>query len=168
MSYGDIKTSVPATDYIFYMILLPPDGPAPYPHSPSYLQHVQGPSPHPPASSPNAVIAPEDDVQRLFNVCKVGQGNAELLQEVLVYAKPQELKNDITKVPSYFRLPICCRRPTDGRRNCWIERGHPMSSLGLKFHGRRPRRRSRGEQRGQRRRPLKNTCSPPSWLLTSS
>ena len=44
------------------------------------------------------VISPEDDVQRLFNVCKVGRGNAELLNEVLVYAKPQELRDDITKV----------------------------------------------------------------------
>lgn len=79
------------------MILLPPDGLPALPHTPSYLPP---PGPPPASTSQNPIISPEDDIQRLFNVCKVGRGNAELLQEVLVYAKPQELRNDITKVAS--------------------------------------------------------------------
>ncbi|KAI1790762.1 EF-hand [Ganoderma leucocontextum] len=80
------------------MILLPPDGPPPAPQSAPYYPPPPGPPPpQSQAPTPGAVISPEDDVQRLFNACKVGRGNAELLQEVLVYAKPQELKNDITK-----------------------------------------------------------------------
>ncbi|KAJ8488287.1 hypothetical protein ONZ51_g3649 [Trametes cubensis] len=81
------------------MILLPPDGPSPIPQSPPILQPQAPPQPAVSASR-TPIISPEDDVQRLFNVCKVGRNNAEVLQEVLVYAKPQELKNDITKVPS--------------------------------------------------------------------
>ncbi len=79
------------------MILLPPDGLPALPHTPSYLPP---PGPPPASTSQNPIISPEDDIQRLFNVCKVGRGNAELLQEVLVYAKPQELRNDIPKVAS--------------------------------------------------------------------
>ncbi|KAI9067071.1 EF-hand [Trametes sanguinea] len=86
------------------MILLPPDGPPPQPytppqpHSPPFPQPQHAPAAQPAAStSRTPIISPEDDIQRLFNVCKVGRNNAELLQEVLVYAKPQELRNDITK-----------------------------------------------------------------------
>ncbi|OSD02798.1 EF-hand [Trametes coccinea BRFM310] len=86
------------------MILLPPDGPPPQPYTPPQPHSPPFPLPqHAPAAQPAAstsrtpVISPEDDIQRLFNVCKVGRNNAELLQEVLVYAKPQELRNDITK-----------------------------------------------------------------------
>lgn len=83
------------------MILLPPDGLPALPHSPSYTpSYPPPPGPPPATTSQNPIISPEDDIQRLFNVCKVGRGNAELLQEVLVYAKPQELRNDITKVAS--------------------------------------------------------------------
>ncbi|KAI8998890.1 hypothetical protein BD414DRAFT_476348 [Trametes punicea] len=71
-------------------------GPPPQPHSPSFPQPQ--PTAQPAAStSRTPIISPEDDIQRLFNVCKVGRNNAEVLQEVLVYAKPQELRNDITK-----------------------------------------------------------------------
>ena len=88
------------------MILLPPDGPSPHPHAPAFLTpHPGPPLPTPPAAQ-NAVISPEDDIQRLFNVCKVGRGNAELLNEVLVYAKPQDLRNEITKVTSLSRPSI--------------------------------------------------------------
>ncbi|KAI0713264.1 hypothetical protein C8Q76DRAFT_621024 [Earliella scabrosa] len=79
------------------MILLPPDGPLPHAQSPPFPQPHSGPSAPQRSLSQGAIISPEDDIQRLFNVCKVGRGNAELLNEVLVYAKPQELKNDITK-----------------------------------------------------------------------
>ncbi|KAI0807290.1 hypothetical protein C8Q74DRAFT_1362812 [Fomes fomentarius] len=78
------------------MILLPPDGPLAQ-QPPHFVQSHPGPSAPPPTSFQPAVISPEDDVQRLFNVCKVGQGNAELLNEVLVYANPQELRDDVTK-----------------------------------------------------------------------
>ncbi|KAI0721501.1 hypothetical protein C8T65DRAFT_199240 [Cerioporus squamosus] len=79
------------------MILLPPDGSQLHLQSSPYTQSFPGPTPQPSGPIQSAVISPEDDVQRLFNACKVGRGNAELLHEVLVYAKPQELKNDVTK-----------------------------------------------------------------------
>ena len=109
------------------MILLPPDGPSPHPHSPSFLPPNAAPPRSPLPASQNAVISPEDDVQRLFNVCRVGRGNAELLNEVLVYAKPQELRNDITKVlrfPAPFYSPRA--RPT-GRYNT----GAPRARAGV-------------------------------------
>ena len=53
------------------MILLPPDGPSPHPHAPAFLTPRPGPPLPAPPSAQNAVISPEDDVQRLFNVCKV-------------------------------------------------------------------------------------------------
>ena len=50
-------------------------------------------------SSRNRVIPPEEDVRRLFQECKVGKGNANLLSEALKFAKPEELKSkDIIKV----------------------------------------------------------------------
>ncbi|RDX42687.1 EF-hand [Lentinus brumalis] len=79
------------------MILLPPDGPQLHLQSPQYNQPFPARTPQSSAPIQSAVISPEDDVQRLFNACKVGRGNAELLQEVLVYAKPHELKSDVTK-----------------------------------------------------------------------
>lgn len=94
------------------MILLPPDGPLSQSQPTHFIQSLAGPSAPPPTSYPPAVISPEDDVQRLFNICKVGQGNAELLNEVLVYANPQELKDDVTKVASQsVHMVIHIRRP---------------------------------------------------------
>ncbi|KAI0351610.1 hypothetical protein OH77DRAFT_1429431 [Trametes cingulata] len=49
-------------------------------------------------SSRNRVIPPEEDIRRLFQECKVGRGNANLLSESLTYAKPEDLKSkDIIK-----------------------------------------------------------------------
>ena len=104
-----------SSDHLLYMILLPPDGPLPHAQSPPFPQPHSGPSAPQRSLSQGAIISPEDDIQRLFNVCKVGRGNAELLNEVLVYAKPQELKNDITKVAwsSIYLLFRSRGRPTD-------------------------------------------------------
>lgn len=45
------------------------------------------------------IIPPEEDMRRLFQECKIGQGNASLLSEALAYAKPEDLvKKDIIKV----------------------------------------------------------------------
>ena len=92
------------------MILLPPDGPQLQLQSPPYSQPYPAPAPHlsAPTQTAQAVISPEDDVQRLFNACKVGRGNAELLHEVLVYAKPQELKNEVTKGLCYLAYDLRC------------------------------------------------------------
>ncbi|OBZ75204.1 EH domain-containing and endocytosis protein 1 [Grifola frondosa] len=56
--------------------------------------------PHPSSSAAQSqvpFISADDDIQRLFNVCRVGHGNAELLHEVLVFAKPEDLKDEINK-----------------------------------------------------------------------
>ncbi|KAH9922326.1 uncharacterized protein BXZ73DRAFT_104144 [Epithele typhae] len=48
--------------------------------------------------SRNRVIPPEEDIRRLFQECKVGRGNANLLSEALTYAKPEDLRSkDIIK-----------------------------------------------------------------------
>ncbi|TCD68237.1 hypothetical protein EIP91_011306 [Steccherinum ochraceum] len=43
-------------------------------------------------SNPNRVMSKEEDIERLFHVCKSGRGNANLLHEALVFAKPEDLK----------------------------------------------------------------------------
>ncbi|KAI0632879.1 hypothetical protein C8Q77DRAFT_1058522 [Trametes polyzona] len=49
-------------------------------------------------SSRNRVIPLEEDIRRLFQECKVGRGNANLLSESLTYAKPEDLQTkDIIK-----------------------------------------------------------------------
>ncbi|KAF8905168.1 hypothetical protein CPB85DRAFT_1315922 [Mucidula mucida] len=40
----------------------------------------------------NRIIPPEEDIKRLFQECKIGQGNASLLSQALVLAKPEDLK----------------------------------------------------------------------------
>jgi len=43
-------------------------------------------------STRNRVISVEEDIRRLFQECKVGRGNASLLSEALMFAKPEDLK----------------------------------------------------------------------------
>lgn len=44
-------------------------------------------------------------MRRLFQECKVGSGNATLLSDALLFAKPEDLKNkDIIRVSAYMRL----------------------------------------------------------------
>ncbi|KAH9893941.1 hypothetical protein C8Q73DRAFT_745604 [Cubamyces lactineus] len=89
-------------------------------------------------SSRNRVIPPEEDIRRLFQECKVGQGNASLLSESLTYAKPEDLKSkDIIK-EFYARcrasqelisaqIPAKAEpKPRESRRSA--ERDHPPSS----------------------------------------
>lgn len=40
----------------------------------------------------NRVISTEEDMERLLHVCKAGRGNASLLHEALIYAKPDDLE----------------------------------------------------------------------------
>jgi len=41
----------------------------------------------------------DEDMRRLFQECKIGQGNASLLSQALISAKPEDLKKqDIIKV----------------------------------------------------------------------
>lgn len=46
-------------------------------------------------SSRNRIIPLEEDIRRLFQECKLGSGNAALLQESLTFAKPQDLDGDV-------------------------------------------------------------------------
>ena len=50
----------------------------------------------------NAVIPVEEDMRRLFQECKIGRGNAQLLGEALVFATPEDLKKEIIKVKKTF------------------------------------------------------------------
>jgi hypothetical protein len=50
----------------------------------------------------NRIIPPEEDIRRLFQECKIGQGNARLLAESLAYAKPEDLEKEI--IQAYYLL----------------------------------------------------------------
>ncbi|OCH95293.1 EF-hand protein [Obba rivulosa] len=56
-----------------------------------------GPPPSHSAPSPSQapVISVEDDVKRLFNVCTIGRGHASLLQDSLVFVKPEDIKEEL-------------------------------------------------------------------------
>lgn len=58
------------------------------------------------SSSRNRIIPPDEDIRRLFQECKIGQGNASLLSQALALTKPEDLKRkEIIKVrkPLIFR-----------------------------------------------------------------
>ncbi|KJA13530.1 hypothetical protein HYPSUDRAFT_122179, partial [Hypholoma sublateritium FD-334 SS-4] len=40
----------------------------------------------------NRIIPPDEDMRRLFQECKIGQGNASLLSQALALSKPEELR----------------------------------------------------------------------------
>ncbi|PBK71749.1 hypothetical protein ARMSODRAFT_954590 [Armillaria solidipes] len=40
----------------------------------------------------NRIIPPEEDIKRLFQECKIGQGNASLLSQALALARPEDLR----------------------------------------------------------------------------
>lgn len=43
-------------------------------------------------SSRNGIIPVDEDMRRLFQECKLGRGNAALLNEALAFATPEDLK----------------------------------------------------------------------------
>ncbi|KAF8064159.1 hypothetical protein FPV67DRAFT_1629149 [Lyophyllum atratum] len=58
------------------------------------------PQPNPPRKheSRNRIIPPDEDIRRLFQECKIGQGNASLLSQALALSRPEDLKKkDIIK-----------------------------------------------------------------------
>jgi len=44
------------------------------------------------SSTRNRIIPPDEDIRRLFQECKIGQGNASLLSQALALTKPEDLK----------------------------------------------------------------------------
>ena len=51
------------------------------------------------------VIPLEEDMRRLFQECRIANGNAQLLNEALAFASPEELREkDIIKVRSAYLL----------------------------------------------------------------
>lgn len=44
------------------------------------------------------IIPPDEDMRRLFQECKIGVGNANLLSEALATATPEELRNPVIAV----------------------------------------------------------------------
>ena len=59
------------------------------------------------SSSRNRIIPPDEDIRRLFQECKIGQGNASLLSQALALTKPEDLKRkEIIKV----RKPLILRK----------------------------------------------------------
>ncbi|EGN94845.1 hypothetical protein SERLA73DRAFT_187914 [Serpula lacrymans var. lacrymans S7.3] len=43
------------------------------------------------------IIPLEEDIRRLFQECKIGQGNANLLSEALAFARPEDLEKDLIR-----------------------------------------------------------------------
>jgi hypothetical protein len=63
------------------------------------------------SSSRNRIIPPDEDIRRLFQECKIGQGNASLLSQALALTKPEDLKRkEIIKV----REPLIFRKRKPG------------------------------------------------------
>jgi len=46
----------------------------------------------------NRIIPPEEDMRRLFQECKIGSGNAQLLSESLTFVKPEDLQKGVIRV----------------------------------------------------------------------
>ncbi|KAG6855626.1 hypothetical protein H0H87_012931 [Tephrocybe sp. NHM501043] len=56
------------------------------------------PRKHKNPESRNRIIPPDEDIRRLFQECKIGQGNASLLSQALALSKPEDLKKkDVIK-----------------------------------------------------------------------
>ena len=49
-------------------------------------------------SSKNRIIPVEEDMRRLFQECKVAEGNAALLSNALAYTKPEDVRGEIVQV----------------------------------------------------------------------
>jgi len=80
-----------------------------YPNQPYQLQPNSSPTldhQEPPvnparqkSTREHRIIPPEEDIRRLFQECKIGLGNANLLSEALAYVKPEDLdKKEIIRV----------------------------------------------------------------------
>lgn len=53
----------------------------------------------------NRIIPLDEDIRRLLQECKLGQGNAGLLSEALALSKPEDLKRkDVIKVRSDMKI----------------------------------------------------------------
>jgi hypothetical protein len=81
------------------------------------------------------VIPPEEDMRRLFQECRIANGNAQLLNEALAFASPEDLREkDIIKV----RVRISLSRskgPDDPLRNGIQSAALLRSWLQRKYHG---------------------------------
>ena len=65
--------------------------PPPVPRSPSRSRNVQ-----------SQVIPIHEDMRRLFEECEIGRGNAQLLNQALTFARPDELSGPVITVGSHL------------------------------------------------------------------
>ncbi|KAG6889868.1 hypothetical protein C0992_003764 [Termitomyces sp. T32_za158] len=71
--------------------------PADLPAIPHHKTHAS--RKHKTPESRNRIIPPDEDIRRLFQECKIGQGNASLLSQALALSRPEDLKKkDVIKV----------------------------------------------------------------------
>ncbi len=101
-----------------------PQAPPPPPPQPQALQ-PQSQTPQQPnrakREAPHGqlqrVIPPEEDMRRLLQECRIANGNAQLLNEALAFATPEDLREkDIIKVRS-VSLSSRSKGPNDLLRN---------------------------------------------------
>jgi hypothetical protein len=65
--------------------------------------HLRPPPQQPQSQPPQRVIPPEEDMRRLFQECRIANGNSQLLNEALAFASPEDLREkDIFKVRVYL------------------------------------------------------------------
>jgi hypothetical protein len=86
------------------------------------------------------VIPPEEDMRRLFQECRIANGNAQLLNEALAFASPEDLREkDIIKVRARISLSRS-KGPDDLLRNGIRSASLLGTCLQHKYHGRQQER----------------------------
>lgn len=83
--------------------LAPPPPPPQQPQSQPLQPQSQTPQPNRAKRDAQLqrVIPPEEDMRRLFQECRIANGNSRLLDDALAYASPEDLREkDIIKVRS--------------------------------------------------------------------
>ncbi|GJJ09343.1 hypothetical protein Clacol_003565 [Clathrus columnatus] len=80
----------------------------PFDANDSILNFLQSMAPSITPRPTDEVIPPHEDMRRLFEECEVGRGNAQLLNQALTYARPEELNEPV--IGEWYRK---CRNSHD-------------------------------------------------------
>lgn len=75
---------------------------------PQANQYPAQPQLYPQSSIRQQVISATEDMRRLFEECEIGKGNAQLLNQALTFARPDELDGPVISVCNRSLLMISC------------------------------------------------------------
>jgi hypothetical protein len=146
---------------------------------PNTNQYPAQPQLYPQSNIRQQLISATEDMRRLFEECEIGKGNAQLLNQALTFARPDELGGPVIGVRN------CCScssvfSPTFYCRNGIASVEIPKISSWLKYHGQLPKQTDRVKsfdryiwprmawKRGQFRRRKKRNFSRRCWALTKT